>query len=206
MTETTKNEELKTTEDAGTVKEEKKSIAEKKPAAEKKSAASKKITKTEEIKVETAVEVPEVETAEVEAAEVATAEVEADDKSEAALANDVADNAELVEEAAESSIESETVAGTPITPSEEVPSDEDISMKQLLEEWESASEEQKFPLTHVLTRPVTIYRAPAGSFAGRSFGGVLIITGEDVNGFTPVKLNRSGIGIQTGYVRTVDLQ
>lgn len=196
MTETTKNEELKTTEDAGTVKEEKKSTTEKKPAAEKKSAASKKMTKTEEIKVETAAEIAEVEAAEVEAA----------DKSEAALANDVADDAQPAEEAAESSIESEPVAGTPITPSEEVPNDEDISMKQLLEEYENASEEQKFPLTHVLTRPVTIYRAPAGSFAGRSFGGVLIITGEDVNGFTPVKLNRSGIGIQTGYVRTVDLQ
>ncbi len=201
MAETTKKEELKATEDAGTVKEEKKPAAEKKSTAEKKSAASKKETKVEEIKVETATEVPEVETVEVES------EAESADKSEAELATDAADDTELVEEAeVESPIESDAVAGTPIVPSEEVPSDEDISMKQLLEEYETASEEQKFPLTHVLTRPVTIYRAPAGSFAGRSFGGVLIITGEDVNGFTPVKLNRSGIGIQNGYVRTVDLQ
>lgn len=68
-----------------------------------------------------------------------------------------------------------------------------------------AADDSEYPKQHMLTRPVTIYRAPDGAFAGKSFGGMVIITGPDQNGFTPVKLNRGTVGLQVGYVKTSDL-
>lgn len=185
MAETTNKEETKVAEAA---KEDKKSEAAKKTAEKRSTATAKKETKADAIK-----------DAEIEkGAETIEAEPEESKDDTATPAE------QIVEEAVESTSEPEihdnqestsTSVNADVTDEQSSPDSRAVK-----------ATESKFPIAHALTHPVTIYRAPAGSFAGRSFGGVLIITGEDANGFTPVKLNRSGIGIQTGYVRTVDLQ
>ena len=197
MAETTNKEKSTASE---VTKEAKKSEATSK-AVEKKSTAAKKETKAAETKAE-----------EIKAEETKATEVEEKSAEATISAEDAPET--LASEAIQTEPDEKEMAESASKPAPaQDPHNHSNEAKDVVEEPLPSTKveqvdvsEQKFPITHVLTHPVTIYRAPAGSFAGRSFGGVLIITGEDVNGFTPVKLNRSGIGIQTAYVRTIDLQ
>lgn len=188
MAETTNKEETKVTDAA---KDDKKSEAAKKTTEKKVTTTAKKEAKSDD-----AVKA-------VEADKITEDNAAAEDiskKSKDAESATVEPRVEAVESISESEIQSKQKSNSSSINAAGAVEQSSINGETV------KKTETKFPIAHALTHPVTIYRAPAGSFAGRSFGGVLIITGEDVNGFTPVKLNRSGIGIQTGYVRTVDLQ
>lgn len=182
MAETTNKEKTIASE---VTKEAKKSEATSK-AVEKKSTAAKKETKAVEVDKKAAEAAVAVE----DTPEMLASDVVRTDPDEEKMSESVSESS-LAQESQNDSNEVKDVTTEPLQSTE-------VEQVEVVE--------QKFPFTHVLTHPVTIYRAPAGSFAGISFCGVLIITGEDVSGFTPVKLYRSGIGIEIGYVRTVDLQ
>lgn len=61
--------------------------------------------------------------------------------------------------------------------------------------------DESYPRRIKIAVPTTVYRGPHINLGGKPVGGLVTVTGPDVNGFTPVEYVRSGFGKCKGYIR-----